>query len=380
MSLLRILQNVKARRVRLSITSLLATSLVLLTPVSGSAADEEHGHEQGAHEGSSTVELTAEAIKAQGITVEALTLRPVVETLPATAEIGFNEQDRVVITARSSGWAEKVAVFANQLVEKNQLLASVYSPEFLSVQNEYLLILARANRGGTAAAEAKTLLADARQRLRILGLTSREINKLARTRKAYPFQHIHSPISGTVIEHRLNTGDTVEPGQKMYVIASLGTVWAEIALTETQLGKVHPGQAVIITVKAYPDQRFNGKILSIGAGVDDATRTVKARALIQNPKRLLKPGMFADAEISVGERLPELVLSEAAVLRSPDGDWVVFVEEAPGHFKPLEVKIVRNVGRQIVIEGPKPGTRVVTKGAFFIQSELAKGGFEVHQH
>ncbi len=367
---------------------ILAFVFLLLTACTEQDKDPEHeatpAHAEEAkqqeHDEEGTVELKPETLAAQGIVIEALAPKPVAEVLRLSGEITFNENRRVVLTARSSGWAEKVTVFANHQVEKNQLLANIYSPEFLSAQHEYLLIRKRASGDTPAEGDARSLLADAHERLRILGLTDKEIRRLAQTGKPYRYQHIHSPIRGTVIEHRLNAGDTVEPGQKLYVIASLRTVWAELALTEAQFAKVRPGQTVSLFVKAYPNQRFQGRLLSIGANVDEATRTVKARALIDNPKRLLKPGMFAEAEIAIGDGKPALALPESAVLRSPDGDWVVFVEEEPGHFKPVEIRVVRSVDGRTVIDGLKPGVRVVTQGAFFIQSELAKAGFEVHQH
>jgi len=351
----------------------------LLLPPSSVYAARQQGQEEHAedHEDEGIVKLTPQAIKAQGVKIESLQPRHIGEALRASAEIRFNEKRRAILAARSGGWAKKVVVFANERVKKNQFLASIYSPEFLSAQHEYLLILQRANRSG---GDNQALQDDARQRLRILGLTDKEIKQLTQTGQPYPLQHIHSPISGIVIEHKLNAGDTVEPGKKLYVIANLYTVWAEIALTESQIGKVHAGQRVSVSVKAYPGKRFKGKVLSVAASVDQVTRTVKTRALIRNPGYLLKPGMFADAEILLGGDKPVLGVPENATLRSPDGDWIVFVEREPGHFKAVEIKILRTVGGQAVIEGIKPGTRVVTQGAFFIQSELAKSGFDVHNH
>ena len=341
------------------------------------AAGDEHGREaEGKEEG---VELSPERLRAQGVVVAPLEPQPVAETIRAPAEIGYNEDRRVAITARAGGWAERVEAYANERVRANELLAEIYSPEFASAQQEYLLIRDRAALGGGESGAA-TLLADAEQRLRLLGLTDEEIEALARTRKPYPFLHVHSPIAGTVVEHELNTGDNVQPGQPLYVIANLSSVWASVSLTESQLGRVRPGQPVTLTVKAYPSEGFRGQILSLGANMDPATRTVKARALIRNPGERLRPGMFADAEIPIGDGAKALSLPEDAVLRSADGDWVIYVEEEPGHFKPMEVKILRNAGDRVVIDGVKPGTRVVTKGAFFVQSELAKGGFETHNH
>lgn len=341
----------------------------------GAAADE-HGHEAlGKEEG---VELSPERLRAQGVVVAPLEPQSVAETLRAPAEIGYHEGRRVAIVARAGGWAERIEVYANERVRANDLLAEIYSPEFASAQQEYLLILDRAARAGESG--AATLLTDAEQRLRLLGLTDEEIETLARTRKPYPFLHVHSLIAGTVVEHKLNAGDNVQTGQPLYVIANMSSVWASVSLTESQLGRVRQGQPVTLTVKANPSERFRGQILSLGANMDPATRTVKARALIRNPGERLRPGMFADAEIHVGDGAMALSLPEDAVLRRADGDWVIYVEAAPGHFKPMEVKILRNAGDRVVIDGVKPGTRVVTKGAFFVQSELAKGGFETHNH
>ena len=358
---------------------LVCTSSVPTLAIATEKAKQEHKQEGGHDEDEEGgVKLSAESIRAQGVVIIKLRPAPLGETLRASAEIHFNESRRVVLSARTSGWVEQVKVFANQHVKKNQMLATVYSPEFLSAQQEYLLILDRSKRSDQQ--EEQSLLDDARQRLRLLGLTKPEIDKLEQTRKPWRYQHIHSPIAGIVVTHKLNTGDTVQPGKVLYVIASLKTVWAELALSETQLGKVRPRQLVDLTVKAWPNRHFRGRVLSIGARVDETTRTVKVRTLIHNRGRRLKPGMFAEAFITVGRGKPVLSLPKSAVLRSPDGDWVVFVEEEPGHFKPEEVKVLQTVGNKVAIKGLKAGARVVTKGAFFIQSELAKSGFDIHNH
>ncbi|MFV1996451.1 MAG: efflux RND transporter periplasmic adaptor subunit [Acidiferrobacterales bacterium] len=372
---------------------LIAVSLVISMPVD--ASNEDHVRDNNTLNKSgdkhkqpenavpiekSGVRFDPKALKEQGVIIEILRPKKLVELLQTNAEVRYNERRRVALTARSSGWAENVSVFANQRVKKNQLLAKIYSPEFLSAQHEYLLIFDRATHDGAENIDNQSLLADARQRLQILGLTPSEIDKLSQTRKPFSHQHVHSPISGIVVEHKLTTGDTVIPGQQLYVIASLRTVWAELALTEMQLAKVQRGQKVTLSTKAYPGGQFHGKVLSVGAQMDETTRTVKARALIRNPRGRLKPGMFATAEIAVGVGLPTLALPESAVLRSPDGDWVVFVEAKPGYLEPVEIEVVRTVESSTIIKGLKPGTRVVTKGAFFIQSELAKSGFEVHNH
>jgi len=365
-----------------ALAALLVAAWILGTGPAPVRAETEHGHAgegqtAGGHEEGGAA-LRLEPLKAQGVRVAPVTPRPLGETLRAVAEIRFNEKRRVVLSARSGGWAEKVTVFANQQVKKHQLLASIYSPEFLSAQQEFLLILKRAQRRDDA--QNRGLLEDARQRLRILGLTDREIDRLARSGKTYPFQHIHSPIRGTVVKHRLNTGDTVEPGQVLYVIADLRTVWAELALTEAQLGRVRPGQPVSLTVKAYPGMRFEGKVLSLGAGMDEATRTVKARALIRNPDRLLKPGMFAEAEITVASGEPVLAVPAAAVTLFKGQPSVFKLEGEELHPQAVQTGATRG-GWTEITAGLAAGERIAVEGVFLLKSLLLKSEMgEGHAH
>ena len=315
-----------------------------------------------------TVELELKELTSKGVETEKVKRRRLHDTLQATAEVTFNETRRVVITARATGWIEKVTVFANQQVRKNQLLAEVYSPEFLSAQQEYLLIHTRAQR---PTSEDKTLLTDAEQRLRILGLTDKKIRHLAVSGKPYPFLPIHSPISGTVVSHELNTGDTLKRGQPLYVIANLRNLWANIALTESQLAQVRRGQNVSILVKGYPAKYFTGKILSVGAKMDEATRTVKARALINNPDRLLKAGMFADAQIEITAGKPVLAIPTSAITQLL-GQTIVFkVEDDKLHPQPIETGVTRGSRTEIKV-GLTTGDEIATKGVFLLKSLLLK--------
>ena len=330
-------------------------AVVIYAP--GSIAEEEE-----------TVELKLSELVAKGVVTEKVERRLIHDTLQSTSEIGFNESQRVVIAARTAGWTEKVAVFANQTVRKHQLLAEIYSPEFLSAQQEYLLIHARAQR---PTSEDKTLLTDAEQRLRILGLTDKKIRRLAATGKPYPFLPVHSPISGTIVSHKLNAGDTVKRGQALYVIANLSSLWANIALTESQLSQIKPQQKVSLIVKAYPKHRFSGKILSVGAKMDEATRTVKARALIYNPDKLLKVGMFADAQIEIRAGKPILAVPNSAITQL-QGQTIVFkVEHDDLHPQPIETGITRG-GRTEVKVGLAAGDEIATQGVFLLKSLLLK--------
>lgn len=314
------------------------------------------------------VALKLDALTKQGVVVAKVERKSVGETVSATAEIAFNEQNRAVVTARAGGWAERVVVFANQAVKKDDLLLEIYSPDFLSAQNEYLLIRERVARSGD---QDRQLLAAAEQRLKILGLTDDEIRKLAETGTPYPLQHIHSPIAGTVIEHKLAAGDTVEPGQVLYVIAALDTVWAHIALTEAALGKARAGQPVTLTVEAYPGRTFSGTLLSLGAAVSEGTRTVRARALIRNAGGRLKPGMFARAEIRAGGGAAQLVVPDEALVLLKGEPTVFKVEGDALHPQRIEVG-ERRGGVTVVRGGVQAGDRIAVKGTYLLKSLLLK--------
>lgn len=336
---------------------------------SGAAATGDHREE---------APLKLEALRAQGVVTAKVARHAADERLAATAEIAFNESRRVAVSARAGGWVERVVVFANQRVARDALLAELYSPEFLSAQQEYLLIAARVRTSPDE--ETKGLLRDAAQRLRVLGLTNDEVQQLGTTREPFPYLHVHSPIAATVVEHRVNAGDTVQAGQELYVLADLRTVWANIALTEAQIAKVKAGQAVDIAVKAYPDARFPGRIVSIGAGMDDTTRTVSARAVVTNSGQRLKPGMFADVEIHTASGRRVLAVPVEAIVRL-DGRDTAFKREGD-ELHPQAVELGETRGKLIEVRaGLAEGDEIAVKGTFLLKSLLLKSQMgEGHGH
>lgn len=341
-------------------------------------AGEEQGHAAEGEAHQEDAALALEALAPRGVKTAKVDRRALSETLRAPAEIRFNEQRRAVVSARTAGWVERLAVFANQPVRKHALLAEIHSPEFSSAQQEYLLIAERARNDGTG--EASRLLADAAQRLRLLGLTDEEIRELEASREPLKDQHVHSPIGGIVIEHKVAVGDTVQPGQPLFVVADLSSVWARLSLNESQIPQVRAGAPVILTTSAYPDRRFKGTVLSLGAEVDEATRTVSARASVENPGALLKPGMFADAEIAVGNQKSVLAVPEAAVIQLEGRPTVFKVEDGNLHPEPVKVGTARG-GQVEILEGLAPGDEIAVEGVFLLKSLILKSQMgEGHAH
>jgi len=148
-------------------------------------------------------------------------------------------------------------------------------------------------------------------------------------------------------------------------------------LMPEQAAQVQVGAAAIVEIRA---EQGNGKVIQVHHALDEQTRTLGVRIEIPNPDDRLHPGLFVQARIDGAAAEQVLAVPTNAILRSPDGDWQLFVEHEPGQFEPREIAVIRSAGELTVIEGLEPGARVVTQGAFFLQSELAKSGFSIHNH
>ena len=173
------------------------------------------------------------------------------------------------------------------------------------------------------------------------------------------------------------SGEIIEPGRVLFDVRDESSLWVEARLTPEDAHQISESATAIIQLGKMV---LNGRVTQIHHTLDESTRTLAVRIEVANIDDRLHPGLFVDARIESDSSEVALNIPVNAVLRSPDGDWQVFVEEEPGHFKPQEVDVLNTVGDRVVIAGINPGTRVVTQGAFFVQSELAKSGFEVHNH
>ena len=193
---------------------------------------------------------------------------------------------------------------------------------------------------------------------------------------------LRTPIAGTVVQSHAVLGSAIEPGTELFHISNLSTLWVNVDVYEDDLRFVHEGDEVTLSVKAYPDSRFGGRITQLGGLLDPETRTVKARAVVRNPGQRLRPGMFADVVIHtrpLTERVPSI---PAEAVQTLEDVSVVFVTEGNGRFAVREVELGQEEeGIVLVHHGVTPGERVVTRGSFLLKSELLKGTFEAgHGH
>lgn len=320
------------------------------------------------------IRITPERRQLIGLTFAKVERRNVSERLATTANIDTDERLQAYVQTRFAGWIEQV--FANQTyqyVRKGQPLFTIYSPDLVSTEQEYLLAIDARKRvsessvtGVTAA--ASSLVDAAAERLRLWGVSPREIARLERERTVRRAVEIDSPATGYIVERNALPNMYAQPDTRLYTIADLSKVWVYAAVFQNELGKVHPGDAANVTVDAYPGQGFPGRVDFIWPQIDPATRTAKVRCEFDNPKGLLLPGMFTQITLSLPMGL-RTVIPSSAVLRTGQRS-VAFIDRGDGYLTPVEIDLGTRVGDEfIVLKGLQPGQRIVSSANFLIDSE-----------
>lgn len=309
-----------------------------------------------------------------GVRTAPVTREPMQHALRTVGIVRYNETSLADINLRLEGWIRDLHVdYTGQPVQKGQPLFTLYSPDLLATQQEYLLALKTRDQVKTsviadARERAEQLVAAARQRLVLWNLPEEEIRALEEKRQAPDVVTFRSPVSGFVIEKTALQGMHVMPGQTLYKVANLSTVWVEADVYEQEMALARTGQRATVTLDAYPGETFQGRAIYIYPFVEENTRTVKVRFEFANPRGRLKPGMYANVEMQ-GRDAMALSVPANAVLNSGT-DQVVFVAHGDGYFTPRPVKVGRNVGDRIeIVEGLKEGEQVATGATFFLDSE-----------
>ncbi|MFO7688711.1 MAG: efflux RND transporter periplasmic adaptor subunit [Desulfobacterales bacterium] len=318
-------------------------------------------------------------------TVEKRMLQKVIRTV---GRIDYDEKRVGIVAPKIGGWIEKLYVdFTGRFVRKGEPLLTIYSPELVATQEEYLLAL-KAQRNWSASpfddvSEGGTLLVEsARRRLKLWDISDAQIAALENSREPQKTLTLFSPFTGHVLEKMVNRGQFVDAGMALFKIADLSVVWLIADVYEYELPAIRLGQPAVIRMAAFSGETFTGKAIYIYPYLDPQTRTVKVRYEFANPHGKLKPEMFADVEISVnlGEKLavPEGAVIDTGVRQ------VVLVDRGSGYFEPREVRLGAKAGDVVeVLDGLLAGERVVTSANFLIDSESklkeAVGGMG-HQH
>jgi RND family efflux transporter MFP subunit len=303
----------------------------------------------------------------------------------ASGTVRADETRLTEVNVKADGWIRGLrANFTGRAVSQGETLFTLYSPDLIATQEEYLLAL----RGQTQAIAGQvpelrdysTRLVDAaRERLRRWDMAEEAIQELEQRGAAFETVAVRSPASGVIVDKTAVEGMHVTPGQTLFRIADLSSVWVEADVYERDMAAIRVGQVAAVTLDAYLDQRFAGRVTYIYPFVDEQTRTMKVRFQLPNPRGLLKPGMYANVQLATPAS-SVLSVPADAVLDSGT-EQVVFVALGDGYFEPRRVRTGRRVDAMVeIIDGVKEGEDVATGATFFLDSEsqlrAAVRGFE----
>jgi RND family efflux transporter MFP subunit len=320
------------------------------------------------------VQLTDEQMNSIGVKTGTVEYKQLSDEIQATGSVDVDERLQSSVQVRFSGYIRKV--FANatyQYVRKGDPLFTIYSPDLVATQEEYLL--ARRNqtalRGSSVdgvAAGASSLTTAAEQRLRQWDIPNSEIIELQETGKAVTELSINSPASGYIMERMALPNMYVEPTTKLYTLADLSHVWVNAQVFQNDVGRLKRGDSSAITVDAYPGRTFQGRVEEILPQVNMTTRTVPVRLAVNNPGVILKPGMFVN--VSLKSALGRQLVVPASAVFQTGLRQVVFVDHGSGSIEPKDVSLGARVGDDFIVQkGLAAHQQIVTSANFLLDSE-----------
>jgi RND family efflux transporter MFP subunit len=357
-------------------------------------AHDDHDEEGGA------IKLTQGQIKQAGVEIEIIHSRPTLKVISAPGSVAFNAYKLADITALVDGAIHARHVRLGEEVKKGQKLVTLTSSALAQSEADYLRAEAEHRRSKLDLKRIKGLakekivsqsrlqlassvhqaahanLSASRASLASYGLSKGRIDALINL-KQYGQLTLYAPSSGTIVADDFRIGQHIAAGTLLLQVVDESTVWVEVRLP--QMTGISTGRSATVSTKSNKNY-YEAKVINIYHQLDKTTRTVGVRLEVQNPEDTLHPGMFVSAEIETGAGEEALLLPEAAIQRQ-GSELIIFIEEEPGHFERREVRVGKaSMGLVPILEGLKEGESVVTKGAFVLASELAKSGFEVHNH
>jgi Cu(I)/Ag(I) efflux system membrane fusion protein len=321
-----------------------------------------------------TVQISSERQQLIGVKIGTVEMRSLQKVIRTVGRVDYDEKRIVTVSLKIGGWIEDLYVdFTGKFVRKGEPLLTIYSPELVSTQEEYLLAL-RAKKSlikspfPEVAGSGESLAESARRRLKLWDITDEEIKRLEESGQAKKTVTIYAPFTGFVLEKSAYKGMNVMPGMALYKLADLSVVWLYADIYEYELPYIRLGQQASIQLSYIPGETFTGKAIYIYPSLNPETRTAKVRFEIPNSHERLKPEMYANVEVKV--RLGQkLAVPEGAIIDTGIRQMAI-IDKGSGYFEPREVKVGAKVDNYYeVISGLKAGERVVTSANFLIDSE-----------
>jgi Cu(I)/Ag(I) efflux system membrane fusion protein len=330
-----------------------------------------------------TVEIPEDKQKLIGLQTVKAAIKPLQKVIRTVGRIEYDEKKLATANTKIEGWIEKLHVdYTGRYVKKGEPLAEIYSPELLATQKEFLNTLRWASQGKEVKDErvsllltkdAAVILEAAKERLRLWDISEEQISQIEKTGKPVRTLTIYSPVSGYVIQKTAVQGMRVMPGEKLFDVVDLSSVWIVSDIYEYDLPLIKIGQMARISLSYFPGQEFSSRVDYVYPSLAGDTRTAKARFTIPNPDGVLKPQMFTNVEIKIdlGSRL---AVPTAAVIDTGVRQ-IVYVDKGEGNFEPREVEPgLRSEDLVEIIRGLKAGEKVAASANFLIDSEAQLKG------
>jgi Cu(I)/Ag(I) efflux system membrane fusion protein len=334
------------------------------------------------------VEISAEQQKLIGVKTVQVALRPLQKVIRTVGKVEANEHNLATVNAKMEGWIEKLYVdVTGSYVKKGDPLVEIYSPELVASQRELLLALKWTKQSAepkqSTSADINRMLAQdvgatleaARQRLLFWDISEEQIKKIEETGKPIRTLTLYSPVNGFVTQKMVVSGMKVMPGEKIFDIADLSSLWVIADVYENELPLIKVGQTAVITLPYLPGRSISSSIDYIYPTISADTRTAKIRLKLHNAEYKLKPQMFANVEIKINMG-NKLLIPESAVIDTGRG-IVAYVDLGDGSFEPREIKAgLRSDGSIEVLYGLKAGEKVVSQANFLVDSEAQLKGIK----
>lgn len=323
--------------------------------------------------------------------------RPITKTLECNAEVAYDGNRYAQISAQVPGIVAEVHKNFGDTIEPGEPLVTITSTHLGAAKASYLQATASValwqrnqareakllDRGvstekdlleaETRLAESRISLSEAEQALLSFGLSKKQIEDVGRSDDTSARYVVRAPFSGIVVDRHATIGEVVDPSKPLFAVADVSRMWALIDIFESNLRHVQVGQPVVLRVDGLPGESFAGRTIWVSSQLNPQTRTLQARADLDNTRGLLRAHMFAQASVSVRDRQQSLVVPEASV------QWegccnVVFVKESETVYVPRKVHLGVATGTVYeVLSGVREGEEVVTQGSFLLKTEILKG-------
>lgn len=359
--------------------------------------NQDHGNEEHAdHDGEghgdeehdeSGVALSSTQASLANIEVQVLEPRKMDYQVYAPGEIQANGYTNYLVSPRVESVVLKRHVSLGEHVEKGQALVTLFSETVSDAQAAYreahaewqrVKLLGKKAVGDKRYISARSTFEATQGKLAAFGLSKQAIKDLPKKKSSVLGVYtLNASTSGAVLSDDFHQGQLVSAGGKLMEIADEQALWVEARISPQKTLPLPAGTQALVKVA---EGTFQAQVAQEAHIIDQTSRTRVIRLLVDNSAHRLHPGMFADVFFQFKTNAPVLAVTEDALMRGADGDWTVFVEHEDGQFEPQEIALGRSLGEYREITGLESGTRVVTKGAFFVASQIAKGGFDPHNH